>query len=53
MGRLSGRLFARNVTDRRAYSNSLVIVNDYNTPVQVDNYVLQPRVIGIGFDFAF
>jgi 2,3-bisphosphoglycerate-independent phosphoglycerate mutase len=33
--------------------NSLVIVNDHNTPVQVENYVLQPRTLGIGFDYAF
>jgi len=49
--RLSVKLFARNLADKRAYLNSLVIVNDYNKPVQVENYVLQPRTVGIGFDY--
>jgi iron complex outermembrane recepter protein len=52
-GRLSVKLHARNLADKRAYLNSLVVVNDYNKPVQVENYVLQPRTVGIGFDFTF
>ncbi len=52
-GPLSLKFFARNLTDKRAYLNSSVIVNDYNTPVQVENYVLQPRTLGVGFDYAF
>jgi iron complex outermembrane receptor protein len=52
-GPLSLKFFARNLTDKRAYLNSSVIVNDYNTPVQVVNYVLQPRTVGIGFDYTF
>jgi hypothetical protein len=30
-----------------------VIVNDYNTPVQIEHYILQPRTLGIGFDFTY
>jgi len=52
-GPLSVKFFARNLADKRAYLNSLVIVNDYNTPVQVENYVLQPRTVGVGFDYVF
>jgi outer membrane receptor protein involved in Fe transport len=52
-GPLSLKFFARNLTDKRGYLNSTVIVNDYNTPVQVENYVLQPRTVGIGFDYTF
>jgi outer membrane receptor protein involved in Fe transport len=52
-GPLSLKFFARNLTDKRAYLNSEVIVNDYNTPVQMENYILQPRTVGIGFDYTF
>jgi iron complex outermembrane receptor protein len=52
-GRLSAKLFARNLADKRAYLNGLVIVNDYNTAVQIENYVLQPRTVGVGFDYVF
>jgi outer membrane receptor protein involved in Fe transport len=52
-GPLSLKFFARNLTDKRADLNSDVIVNDYNTPVQVEHYVLQPRTVGIGFDYVF
>jgi len=52
-GPLAVKFFARNLADKRAYLNSSVIVNDYNTPVQVENYLLQPRTVGIGFDYAF
>jgi iron complex outermembrane receptor protein len=52
-GPLSLKFFARNLADKRVYLNSSVIVNDYNTPVQIENYVLQPRTVGIGFDYTF
>jgi outer membrane receptor protein involved in Fe transport len=52
-GPLSLKFFARNLLDKRAYLNSNVIVNEFNTPVQVENYVLQPRTVGIGFDYIF
>ena len=52
-GPLSLKFFARNVTDKRADLNSDVIVNDFNTPVQIENYILQPRTLGIGLDYLF
>ena len=52
-GSLSVKFFARNLADKRVYLNSSVIANDYNTPVQVESYVLQPRTVGIGFDYGF
>ncbi len=52
-GPLSLKFFARNLTDKRAYLNSNVIVNDYNTPVQIEHYILQPRTLGVGFNYVF
>jgi iron complex outermembrane receptor protein len=52
-GPLSLKLFARNLTDRRAYLYSDVILNDSNTPVQIEHFLLQPRTVGVGFDYAF
>jgi iron complex outermembrane recepter protein len=52
-GPLSVKLFARNLTDRRAYLQSNVIVDRTDTPVQVAHYVLQPRTLGVGFDYTF
>ncbi len=52
-GPLSLKFFARNLTDKRAYLNSDVIVNDYNTPVQIEHYILQPRTLGVGLDYVF
>ena len=52
-GSMSLKFFARNLANKRAYLNSLVMVNDYNTPVQAENYVLQPRTVGIGLDYTF
>lgn len=50
---LSVKFFARNLANKRAYLNALVIVNDFSTPVQVENYLLQPRTIGVGLDYNF
>ena len=52
-GPLSLKFFARNLTDNRAGLNTDVIVNDYNTPVQIENYILQPRTLGVGLDYLF
>jgi iron complex outermembrane receptor protein len=52
-GPLSLKFFARNLTDKRADLNSDVVVNDYNTPVQIEHYILQPRTLGVGFDYVF
>jgi hypothetical protein len=50
---VSVKFFARNLIDKRAYLNSLAIANDFNAVVQVQNYVLQPRTVGVGFDCTF
>jgi iron complex outermembrane recepter protein len=47
------RLFARNVTDERAFTGGSVTVDGLNRPVQLDLGVLQPRTIGVSVDFAF
>ncbi len=55
-GRLTFRAFARNVTDKRASLQSGTQV-DYianpPTPVLIYNNLLQPRTVGIGFDYSF
>jgi iron complex outermembrane receptor protein len=52
-GPLSVKLFARNLTDRRAYLQSNVVLDHTDTLAQIDHYVLQPRTIGLGFDYTF
>jgi iron complex outermembrane recepter protein len=52
-GPLSVKVFARNLTDRRAFLQSNVIVDHTDTPVQIEHYLLQPRTIGVGFDYTF
>ena len=55
-GPLTIRAFARNVMDKRAYLQSGTYV-DYianpPTPVQIYNNLLQPRTVGLGFDYLF
>jgi len=55
-GPLTMRAFARNVMDKRAYLESGTEV-DYvanpPTPLTIYNNLLQPRTIGIGFDYGF
>jgi iron complex outermembrane receptor protein len=52
-GPLSMKFFARNLANKRAYLSSFVTVNDFNNPVRVENYILQPRTVGVGFDYTF
>jgi outer membrane receptor protein involved in Fe transport len=47
------RLFARNVTDRRAYIGGGLAVDADNVPYGIDASVLQPRTIGISVDVGF
>jgi hypothetical protein len=53
-GRLALRAFARNLTNRHAYENGSIL---FDTAVlrneQIDYVVLQPRTLGIGFDYTF
>jgi outer membrane receptor protein involved in Fe transport len=47
------RLFARNVTDRRAYIGGGVGVDADNVPYGIDLNALQPRTVGISIDLGF
>jgi iron complex outermembrane receptor protein len=47
------RLFARNVTDRRAYIGGGLGVDADNVPYGIDASVLQPRTVGISVDVGF
>lgn len=51
--RLIVRLFAKNVTDERAYTGGGLIVNAADFPVQLDLGVPQPRTFGVSMDFTF
>jgi iron complex outermembrane receptor protein len=51
--RMTLRLFARNVTDERAYTGGGVTVNGFNQPYQMDVGILMPRTYGVSVDFAF
>lgn len=47
------RLFARNLTDRRAYIGGGLVVDSDNVPQRIDVNVLQPRTVGLSVDVAF
>jgi len=47
------RLFARNVTDRRAYIGGGLGVDADNVPYGIDLNALQPRTMGISVDVGF
>jgi len=51
--RMTLRLFAKNLTDERAYTGGGVLVDGINRPVQIDVSVIQPRTFGISMDFIF
>jgi outer membrane receptor protein involved in Fe transport len=52
-GNWTMRLFARNVTDRRAYIGGGLAVDSDNVPYGIDANVLQPRTVGISVDVGF
>ena len=53
-GPLTLRAFARNLTDKRAWLQGGFLFPDTSvTPGQSDIFILQPRTIGVGFDYAF
>jgi len=53
-GPLTLRAFARNLTDRRAWLQGGFLYPDTSTmPGQSDVFILQPRTVGIGFDYAY
>ena len=52
-GPLTLRAFARNVTDQRAWLNAIFGAGPSNAPGQSGVTIIQPRTIGVGFDYAF
>jgi iron complex outermembrane recepter protein len=52
-GPLTLRVFARNVTDQRAWLNSSFGTGPPSAPEQSTATIIQPRTIGVGFDYAF
>jgi len=52
-GPLMLRAFVRNFTDTRANLHSFVQGDPANPPASVQARILQPRTIGVGFDYAF
>lgn len=53
-GRYTFRLFARNVTDKRAYSSYSLLNNQATGSVtQINAAIIQPRTIGAAFDVKF
>jgi iron complex outermembrane recepter protein len=53
-GPFTARLFVRNLADKRAYLNGVPIVDVMYppNPVQILYKLVQPRTIGIGFEYA-
>jgi iron complex outermembrane recepter protein len=47
------RLFARNVTDKNAYTGGDVATNALNIPFGIELNVLQPRTVGVSVDLRF
>ena len=52
-GPFTARLFVRNLADKRAYLTGTPLLDDVsNQPVQILYKLVQPRTIGIGFEYA-
>jgi iron complex outermembrane receptor protein len=53
-GRLALKTFARNLANKRGYRGGSEILNTASFIwEQIDYYLVQPRTVGIGFDYAF
>jgi outer membrane receptor protein involved in Fe transport len=52
-GSVAFRLFARNLTDKRAYLNRLFFSDVPNAPTQIVDKLLQPRTLGVGVSYVF
>ena len=50
--RLAIKVFARNLLDTRAALHNNLIGDDAGAPTQAEDYILQPRTIGVGFEFS-
>jgi iron complex outermembrane recepter protein len=51
-GSLTLKAFARNVMDQRAWVNGYFEVGPPNAPGESSAIIIQPRTIGVGFDYA-
>lgn len=47
------RVFAKNLTDERAFTGGGTTVNGLDQPIRFDLAVLQPRTVGVSVDFQF
>jgi len=52
-GPLTLRAFVRNLTDTRGKLNAFVQGDAANPPASIEERILQPRSIGVGFEYAF
>jgi outer membrane receptor protein involved in Fe transport len=52
-GPLMLRAFVRNLTDTRAKLHAFVQGDPASPPASMQERILQPRLIGVGFDYAF
>jgi outer membrane receptor protein involved in Fe transport len=52
-GNWTVRLFARNVTDRRAYIGGGLAVDADNVPYGIELNALQPRTVGVSVDVGY
>jgi len=52
-GPLTVRFFARNLLDKRAFLQSFPLVSASGVPSLMVNKLLQPRTLGVGFDYRF
>jgi outer membrane receptor protein involved in Fe transport len=52
-GPLTLRAFARNVADKRAWLQSYFEAGPPNAPGESGVAIIQPRTLGVGFDYAF
>jgi hypothetical protein len=52
-GPVALKAFARIVTDRRAWVNGSFGLGPPNAPAEGPVSIIQPRTIGVGFDYVF
>jgi iron complex outermembrane receptor protein len=52
-GPLSLRVYVRNLTDNRATLQSITALDAVGAPVRILSRPLQPRTLGLGFDYSF
>jgi len=47
------KVYGANLTNERAVQGGLELINIANQPQQADLWIVQPRSLGVGFDFRF